>query len=65
MKRIELGDSDSQFPSTVGDGLASHETGEQRFPMGSSALAHRATQFPKYSRRCTTGIKLIIVKDRT
>ena len=56
MKRIELGDKDSQFLGAVGNGLASHKTGEQRFPMGSSALAHRVTHLPKYSRRCSMTI---------
>jgi hypothetical protein len=50
MKCVESGDSDSQFPSAVGNGLASQETGEQRFPMGRSALAQRANQFPKHGR---------------
>jgi hypothetical protein len=56
MKRVELGDSAPQFPGAVGNGVASQETGEQRFPIGRSRLAQLARPFPEHSRRCTTTI---------
>jgi hypothetical protein len=45
MKRVELGDCASQFPGAVGNGVAPQETGEQRFPIGKSTLAQRASTF--------------------